>query len=398
MPKKLLFLGGSFFQLSPIFYAKKEGHHVITCDYLPNNPGHQYADEYYNISTTDKEEVYKLAKRLKIDGIVAFGSDPSASTAAYVANKLNLPGNPFESVCILTHKDLYREFLRENQFSVPQFASFFNLEEALQYFKCLKKIAIIKPVDSSGSKGVSKVIDEEQLSDAFNYALSFSRIKKVIIEECIDKKGYQIAGDGFIVDGQLVFRCFAQEHFGKSGNSFVPIGESFPLQLPEDIQSKIHNEISRLMSLLKMKAGALNFDIMLNENQDVFLMEIGPRAGGNLISEVIKYSTGVDLAKYVVNAAIGLDCSDLNMYNSAAPYASYMLHSKADGIFEEIEIDSTIQDNIIDMKVFVTKGIGIEKFKNSSNTLGYLILKFKSAEEMLIKMDSIDSNFKIKVI
>lgn len=50
------------------------GYYVITCDYLPNNPGHQYAHEYYNVSTTDKEAVYELAKRLQVDGVVAYAS------------------------------------------------------------------------------------------------------------------------------------------------------------------------------------------------------------------------------------------------------------------------------------------------------------------------------------
>ena len=51
-------LGGSLYQVYAIKEAVKMGHYVITCDYLPNNPGHQYAHEYYNVSTTDKEAVY----------------------------------------------------------------------------------------------------------------------------------------------------------------------------------------------------------------------------------------------------------------------------------------------------------------------------------------------------
>src|SRR4028119_940970 len=98
MQKRILFLGGSVFQLAPILYAKQQAHYIITCDYLPGNPGHQYADEYHNISTTDKEAVLVLAEQLGIDGIVAYASDPSAPTAAFVANSLNLPGNPYKSV------------------------------------------------------------------------------------------------------------------------------------------------------------------------------------------------------------------------------------------------------------------------------------------------------------
>lgn len=95
------------------------GYYVISCDYLPNNPGHRYAHEYYNISTTDKEAVYKLAKDIQVDGIVAYASDPAAPTAAYVCEKLGLPTSPYSSVEILSRKDLFRQYLSEHNFNVP---------------------------------------------------------------------------------------------------------------------------------------------------------------------------------------------------------------------------------------------------------------------------------------
>ena len=94
-------LGASHFQIPAIKYAKEAGYKVITADYLPNNPGHKYSDKYYNVSTIDKESVLKLACELNIDGILSYASDPGAPTAAYVAEKLNLPGNPYKSVKIL---------------------------------------------------------------------------------------------------------------------------------------------------------------------------------------------------------------------------------------------------------------------------------------------------------
>ena len=83
--KKLLMLGGSMQQIPAIRRAKEMGHYVITCDYLPDNPGHKYSDEFYNESTTDLEGVLAVAEQLKIDGIVAYASDPAAPTAAYLS-------------------------------------------------------------------------------------------------------------------------------------------------------------------------------------------------------------------------------------------------------------------------------------------------------------------------
>ena len=97
-------LGGSLYQVYAIKEAVRLGYYVITCDYLPSNPGHKYAHEYHNVSTTDKDAVLELARKLQVDGIVAYASDPAAPTAAYVCEKLGLPTSPYESVEILSKK------------------------------------------------------------------------------------------------------------------------------------------------------------------------------------------------------------------------------------------------------------------------------------------------------
>jgi len=395
--KKILFLGGSKFQIPPIKYAKKQGYYVVTCDYLPNNPGHAYADEYHNISTTDKEAVFKLAEKLKIDGIVAYASDPAAPTQAYVANKLGLPSNPYESVLILARKDLFRNFLKKHNFLIPESKSFYTLSEAYEWFDSIKKPVIVKPVDSSGSKGVSKIENREDLEKAFNYALEFSREKKVVVEEFFVRAGYQVAGDGFIVNGKLVFRCWGNEHFDKLCNPFVPIGESFPSVMTDYTLQQAHNETQRLLDLLDMKQGALNFDFHYNKKGDFSFLELGPRNGGNLIPEVIKYATGVDLIQYTVESALGNDCSELNMKEVNGFFSSYMLHSIEDGIVKEIWYSDEIKKNIVEENIFVKPGDKVHKFDGSQHTLGTMIMKFNSMNEMLEKMDNMEKYLKVIV-
>jgi len=397
MQKRILFLGGSKFQIPPIKYAKEQGHYVITCDYLPDNPGHKYADEYHNVSTTDREDVLELAEKLKVDGIVAYASDPAAPTQAYVANLMGLPSNPYESVEILSRKDYFRAFLQENGFLVPKAKSFDDLAKAFEWFDEIEKPVIVKPVDSSGSKGVTKVYKEGELLHAFTYALEFSRAKRVIIEEFFTRDGYQVAGDGFVVDGKLVFRCWANEHFDKNCNPFVPTGESFPSVMTEYTLQQAQNETQRLLDLLKMKHGALNFDFHYNKNGDFSFLELGPRNGGNLIPEVIKYATGVDLVKYTVDSALGLDCSDLKMKEVEGYYSSYMLHATEDGRVKSIWYSDEIRDNILEENIFIQPGDEVKKFDGSNHTLGTMIMKFNSQDEMLEKMDNMGKYLKVIV-
>ena len=395
--KRILFLGGAPTQIPPLKYAREQGHYVITCDYLPNNPGHKYADEYYNVSTTDKEAVLELAVRLKIDGIIAYASDPAAPTAAYVAEILGLPGNPYKSVEILARKDLFRAFLAENGFNVPRSRSFYKLDKAKQWLNEIGIPAFIKPVDSSGSKGVTNLQDKSQLEEAFNHALQFSREKKVVVEEAIMRKGHQVAGDGFVVDGKLVFRCWADENFDDLCNGLVPIGQTFPTSHPEDWLEIAHEESQRLLTLLGMQTGALNFDFLFDTKGKLYFLELGPRNGGCQIPEVIRYSTGIDLIKYTVDAAIGLDCRDLTMKPTRGYWSSYILHALEDGFFKEIYLSERIKKYIVEQNFYIKPSDEVFKFSGSHHTLGSMILQHSSLEEMMEMFDHMEKDIRVIV-
>jgi len=393
---KILFLGGSPFQLPPIIYARQMGYYVITCDYLPENPGHKYANEYHNISTTDLDEVYKLACRAGISGIVSYASDPAAPTAAYVGNKLGLVSNPYESVLTLTNKQLYRKFLSSNGFNTPLFVYAKSFAELCEQIDVLKMPIIVKPVDSSGSKGVSKVMCLDELLAAYTNAIQFSRSKTIIAEEFIARKGHQVAGDGFVIDGKLVFRCFAHEHFNQKLNGLVPIGESFPLGIDDKYQNMIHSEIQRLLDLLEMESGALNFDVIIDNNDRVFLMEIGPRNGGNLIPEVIKHATGIDLVECTVEQSIGTAVS-LEMPSFIDCYSSYIIHSTKCGLYHSVDIADNIRDKIVEKAIHVTPNQPVQVFNGSNQSIGSLILKYNNVDEMLNIMDNIPDYVNVKV-
>ena len=394
--KKIMMLGGNYFQMTATKAAKDLGHYVISVDYLPDNPAHKLADEYHNVSTVDKEAVLKLAQELKIDGIVSYASDVSAPTAAYVAEKMGLPTNPYESVMILTHKDLFRPFLIEHGFNSPKSKGFADLSEALEFFKTLGKPAMVKPSDSNGSKGATRVDDEADFEAAFNKAMSFSRQKIVIVEEFLIRDGHQIAGDGFIVNGELVFAGFMSEHFDKLCNPLVPIGESYPSYLSDELKAKAKAEIDRLMKLLGMKFGAINMDFIVDSKGDVYIIEIGPRNGGNLITDVIREASGVDLAKCTVQAALGLDLGE-DLSKPITKYvSSYVVHSLKNGIYEGTEISDAIKDDIILFKDLTDVGAPVERFDNAALGTGAMLIKYDSIDEMVRRMDNMEEYIRVR--
>ena len=397
--KKILLLGGSYFQVPSVKKAKELGYYTITCDYLPDNPGHKYADEYHNVSTTDKEAVLKLAKKLNIDGIVCYASDPAAPTASYVAEKLGLPGHPYKSVEILSNKDLFRKFLAENGFNTPFAKGYTNVENAKKDWILFKKPIMVKPVDSSGSKGITKIEHIEELDNAFEYALNFTRAKRIVIEEYVESFVDSINGDGFSVNGKLVFSCFAGQYFSsKVPNPFTPVSSIWPNRMSQELHGKVHNEIQKVLTLLNMKTGSYNFEARIDKNNNVYLMEIGTRNGGNLGPQAIYFATGVDLVEYTIKAALGEDCSDLTQTPTKKCCAYYVVHALNNGQFKEVKIDKTFQnENIIEFHLMKKTGEEVTTLNGSNATVGIMILEFRNPDDAYKKMENMDTLVRVLV-
>lgn len=227
MPKKLLLLGGSAQQVIAIKTAKRLGCETILCDYLPDNPGRCEADRFYLVSTTDEQAVLKVARREQVDGVLAYASDPAAPTAAYVAEKLGLPGNPYKSVVTLCSKDKFRKFLVENGFAAPSAWGCPDMETVLKKREQFHYPVIVKPVDSSGSKGATVLRSADGLERAAEFAFSFSRCHRIVIEEFVEQKHpFLIGGDVFVKDGKIVLWGLLNCHRDPRVNPLVPVAKA----------------------------------------------------------------------------------------------------------------------------------------------------------------------------
>lgn len=393
--KKIISLGGNYFQMTAVKAAKRLGYHVIDIDYLPQNIAHKYADEYINISTVDKEAVLKVAREKQVDGIISFASDVSAPTAAYVAEQLGLPTNPYDSVITMTRKDKFHPFLREHGFYVPKTTSITRIEDVYDFFQEVSGEIILKPINASGSKGISRIQEDSQIPAAFSEARKYARDDVLVAEEFVYRDGYQIAGDAFIVDGTIAVFGLANEHFDTECNPLVPIGESFPVSLNQNRIERARNEIQRAVTALKLKNGAINLDFMFTHTGEVFIIELGPRNGGNLITDAIQYANGIDLAEYTVKAAVGEDIRDLKDKPMDKYISSYIWHSTKGGIFEEMRLSSELKKKVLRSDLFVTTGEEIGSFENGGFGIGAAILQFDSESQMLDMMDHMNGYYDI---
>ena len=378
--------------------AKNLGYYTILCDYLPDNPGQYEADQFYLISTTDKDAVLEIAHKEKIEGVLAYASDPAAPTAAYVAEKLELPGNPFESVEILCNKDRFRKFLLENGFSVPNAKGYSLAIDAVKEKDGFEYPIIIKPVDSSGSKGATVLYTEDGLNEALNFAFSFSRSHRLIIEHYIEKKHpFLIGGDIFIEDGKIVLWGLLNCHRDVNVNPLVPVGKSYPLQLGDNDIKNVKNTLSSMVEKLGIRNGSMNVELVVDKYDRVCLIDVGPRSGGNMIPDLLGDMFGVNIAEMSVEAAMGTEIKG-NICKPNGFYATHNLHSNRNGRYKGISFSPEIEPYIYRKCLYKKQGDAVEYFDNAAKCLGIVFFKFPDEDVMKSVLEHINELLTIELL
>lgn len=382
--KRLMLLGGLRYLLPVIKAAHEQGYYVITADYLPDNIAHKYSDEYCNVSIIDKEAVLDAARNLKIDGIMSFACDPGVVAASYVQNKLGLPSfGPFKSVEILQNKDKFRAFLTANGFNVPKAKGYANRQDALADVNTFDYPVIVKPTDSAGSKGVTRVDSAEELAKAVDYAFDHSIKGNIIIEDFIKKKGCSSDTDSYSENGILKFVSFCAQRFDANAtNPYTPAAYSWPSTFTSEEEAYFTSEIQRLITLLDMKTAVYNIEVRVGMDNKPYIMELTPRGGGNRLCEMLRYATDVDMITAITRAMVGDEPGIIEQKPYNGHWAEIILHADRDGIFKDLLIDQSLKAEVVERDLWVKPGDSVHGFEGANDAIGTLVLRFENAADL----------------
>lgn len=384
--KKILLLGGSRYLIPVIEVAHKLNLYVITCDYLPDNIAHKYSDEYINISIIDKEAVLKAALEKKIDGIMSFACDPGVVTAAYVAEKMQLPfQGSFQSNVILQDKGLFRAFLTQNGFNCPRARRYEDKEAPFSEIDTFEWPVIVKPTDSAGSKGVMRVDKQEELAAAIEVALESAHNGAFIIEEFLTFEGYHSDADVFTIDGKLKFITYTDQLFdAEADSSYTPAYIVWPSTMKQEYQDILTSEIQRLMTLLDMKTGIYNIETCVAGGKP-YIMEVSARGGGCKIAELQRMAYGMDLIEAEVRKAVGLPLGEVRQTECNGHWCEMVVHARPNeyGMLKRITVNPEIQKKYLKaVDLSVKEGDEVKPFTGANMALGDMFFQFNSRDEL----------------
>ena len=297
--KKVLVVGGSHAEIPIIQNLIDRGFYVITIGNNKDGLGHRIANRTEYIDFSDHVKVNEFFCAEKMDYVIPGCNDFAMLSAAYVAEMHNV-GNfdSYEVTKQLHQKDSFRGLCAQYNLSAPQARSFKNTEDALTFLEANireNKSFIVKPIDLTGGKGISKIIKGDDYSKIIDKAINRSRVKTIVIEDFIDGQNHGFSC--FIINQKIVWYFWDDEYYYLDNYSVA--GTSYPgSSTPETLQ-KLIKDLEVISSKLQLKDGLLHVQYIDN-NGTPFIVEVMRRPPGDLYLSFVENSRLLNYTELIV--------------------------------------------------------------------------------------------------
>ena len=390
--KKLLILGAGIYQVPLIKKAQEMGIYTIVTSIPGNYPGFAIADKVYYENTTDYEAILKIARDEKIDGVVTSGTDVAIITVGKVCDALGLPGLSAEAGAIATDKILMKKAYMDNGVRTARYAVLkYDDKDHLEQLKDFEYPLMVKAIDSSGSRGITRVDDDAAFTEAVEAARKVTRSDSFIVEEFIE--GEECGAQAYVQNGKLEF-CMPHGDYVLEGDVGVPIGHYAPYDADEAVQKDMEETLAAAVRAMKLDNCAVNADFILKDGKP-YVLEIGGRAGGTGLVELVQIYYGIDYYKNIVKVAMG-EHADFPT-DKKQPCACHLIFSKVGGTLVSQENLNPADDRIVDVQFDKKPGDHVNAFKIGPNRIGHVITTGKTLEEAINTLERARKNIKIEV-
>lgn len=371
--KKLAIIGASYFQNPLIEKAKEKGCETHVFAWECGDIGEATADHFYPISITEKDEILKKCRDIGIDGICSIGSDLANITVSYVAGAMGLTANSRETVAVSTNKHLMRDCFAKNGDPSPR--SILVKEGDSVCVSDLRFPIIVKPVDRSGSRGITKLEEAAELDVALSNAFDKGFAGEAVVEEFIEGEEFSIEFVSW--NGEHTFLALTKK-FTTGAPGFVETGHLEPAQVSANTVENIKEVVSEALDHLGVEFGASHSEVLIDGDGQVWIVEIGSRMGGDCIgSDLVYLSTGIDFTGAVVDIALGIEPDLESKHDPGYSMIRFIFNQ------DDLDVLGVVKENHPELIVFESP---IEDFDHdvtdSSSRFGFFILRSASFEDI----------------
>jgi biotin carboxylase len=373
----VLVLGGSHSELPLIRAARNLGLRVYTSGNRPDHPGHALADHYFPGDFSDADQMTDVAMRSRCDFVVSAANDYAYLAACSVAERLDLPGfDPLDTAEVLHHKHRFKPLAVSLGMPVTHFVTLPPGVSELPARAGLSYPLVVKPVDLTGGKGISVVVNAQGLADAIANARQLSKQGVLVIEEFF--QGSLHSYSTIIQDGQVVFD-YADNEFCHPSPYLVSTSTSIA-SVPLHVLADLRDQTEKLARHLELLDGVLHCQFLYGGGSYVIL-EYTRRCSGDLYSEVVETVTGLRHAEQFVRRSAGLPL-DLSRARPTGDYvARHCFFPDRAGRFDGIDIAPRIANWIHSVTEALPRSHVFET--GWKEKAGVAVLRFPKLNDML---------------
>lgn len=383
MNKKIMILGASILQLPAIEKAKEMGLDVVVVDMNPNAIGFEISGiKKEIISTIDIPAIIEAAKRHQIDGIMTLATDMPMRSVAAVAEQMGLVGIDKDTAIKATNKAEMRKALQKVGVPIPKFFVVSNEEEYKEAVKEFDIPFIVKPADSSGSRGIFEVIDitnAELVKKAYEYCKPYSKVGDVVVEEYMN--GPEVSAETLTING-VCHVIQITDKLTTGAPHYVEMGHSQPTKHSDEIASRIAEIAKEANKAIGIKNGPSHTEIIVT-SQGPKVVELGARLGGdNITTHLVPLSTGVNMVECCIKIALGEMPDIKHKWSRGSAIRYFEQHA---GIIESIQgIDKAKRIPGI-QQISIVHGAGerITEIESSGSRMGFVIAQSSDAESAI---------------
>ena len=377
--KRLMIIGASVLQLPAILKAKEMGLYVGVADFNPQAIGRSYADEFFDASTMEEDEVLEAALAFKPDGIMTLATDMPMRGVAKVSEKLGLHSISYDTAIKATDKYEMIKAFKAHEVASPWFYTVDSKEELKGLEQQLSFPCIMKPTDNAGSHGVVLANDFEELLQSYDYSHASARSGRVIIEEYL--QGDEVSVEVMVVNGKVNILQITDK-LTTGAPHFVEMGHSQPSQHPVETQKAIKELATKACLSVGIDQGPAHVEMMVTDRGPV-MIELGARMGGdNITTALVPLSTGIDMVKASIDVAM---CNQPVISPSLHCASAIRYIVAPEGIIQSISGVEAAKQLPGVKDVVMTKSVGemSTPIHCSNDRIGSVIVQAATAEEAI---------------
>lgn len=389
--KKIMILGGGYYQLPLIKKSVELGYYTIVCGIKGDYPGYKYASKWYDVDTFNKEACLEIARLENIDGIITAGTDQVLPTLGFIVDNMSLYGPSYKSTILSTNKAEMKETFKSTGVRTAYFEKVTSITDCIDFSNKYGFPIVLKVVDASGSKGVSIIENLEELKEQYEIIKSLTSKNYLIIEEFI--KGEEFGAQAYVADNKLTF-VMPHGDLTYKADTNIPIGHYAPYERTEELLSDITEQLQKSISALQINNTAINADFILKDGK-VYVIEIGARAGATCLPELVSCHYDINYYEYLINNCLGIN-KEVRFNTNNACWVETLISTQT-GVVESIEVPQKNQ-YILDIEVYPKKGDMVHTFRTAYDRIGMFIIKASNLLKLRENRESVIKLINVKLV